>query len=166
MNPALKQLKDIHLPQAIGTWPIAAGWIGLCILIFIVLCVIIVKVYRIMKKRRPMRYAFKRLQQLRQEAKDSRNQVDVAEALSSLVRRCALYSFDRDMVAGLAGERWLQFLNESGNTQAFTSEAGKLLVDVPYRKQHTENLDRLFTIVYDWLSVIASKREKERSKYV
>ena len=76
--------------------------------------------------------------------------------LSILMRRIAITRFPRNSVAGLSGEDWLQFLDQSGNTDQFTTGPGRALVSAPYSDLTPENLDPLFKICRDWAKSVSA----------
>lgn len=160
-NPALQQLKDIHLPHAVAMWPVAPGWI---VLYLLTLTLLIYTIYRWRQKRkrsRAIQYAHQRLATLRQLQQHNSDNINIAAELSTLIRRTALYYFQRDAIAGLSGKEWLTFLNNSGHTDQFTDKAGQLLLDAPYRKQNSTDLEPLFNLTEQWLTTIAKAKHQE-----
>lgn len=162
MNPALQQLKDIHLPPAIRMWPITSGWIMLFILALGLILFFIYYGYQKRKQRQTIRYISQQLNQIKQLMQHNPQNINIAAEISTLIRRTALYYFNRDAIAGLSGQHWLQFLNDSGQTTEFTTEAGLLLIDAPYRKQPSSDITALFVLTEKWLRVIASRKRKEK----
>ncbi len=148
-NP-LKDLRDIHLPAPISSWPLASGWYVIAVLGGLALMVLGVLLYRYLKKVRPRRAALKQLDKLQQNYQQKQTPAVVSE-LSILIRRCALSAFPRHNVAGLEGEAWLAFLNETGQTEVFTQGVGKLLMTAPYQKHTKENLEDLFELTQKWV---------------
>jgi hypothetical protein len=160
MNPALQQLKDIHLPHAISTWPTAPGWI---ILITIATMIIGYLIYRYFQRRRSLytvKFAFLMLNKLKALTVSNPEKINIAAEVSTLIRRTALHYFHREDIAGLTGLAWLTFLNNSGNTNDFTDGTGELLISAPYRKENPEDLSSLFAITQLWLENIAKQKRK------
>lgn len=162
MNPALQQLKDIHLPPAIHRWPVAPGWIILYVLAIALIIYLVIYWYHRKKRRYTVNFAMQRLSQLKGLMSDNPQNINVAAEISTLIRRTALYYYHRDVIAGLSGQNWLRFLNESGHTTEFTAETGQLLVDAPYRKQHNADLTPLFNLTENWLAEIARVNSREK----
>jgi hypothetical protein len=94
--------------------------------------------------------------------KNNPKNINIAAEISTLIRRTALYYFERNTIASLSGQAWLTFLNDSGKTQAFTDTAGQLLIDAPYRKHHHADLAPLLALTKDWLVTIAKTKSKEK----
>lgn len=155
MDAELQQLKDIHLPPAINTWPLAPGWITLFALLLIALVYLIYVVYRRHKKKYTVKYALARLAQIKLLMADNPEGVNIAAEISTLIRRTALYYYRREEIAGLSGNDWLSFLNRSGHTTQFTEETGRLLIYAPYQKSITADLMPLLTLTASWLNTIS-----------
>lgn len=160
-NPALQQLKDIHLPQAIQMWPTAPGWLVIYCCIAILLGYGIYFLYQRKKQRYSIHYALHQLNELQALVENNPENINIAAEISTLIRRVALYYFERETIAGLSGENWLRFLNDSSHTTEFTTAAGQLLIDAPYRKSNDVELAPLFVLTENWLATIAKlKRGK------
>lgn len=160
-NPALQQLKDIHLPNAVHMWPVAPGWIVLYVLALSMLIYGIYAWQQKRKRRLAIQYARQQLNALRKLAKDNADNINIAAEISTLIRRTALYYFKRDAIAGLSGKAWLTFLNNSGHTDQFTDQAEHLLLNAPYRKQNSTDLEPLFKLTEQWLTTIAKTNHQE-----
>ena len=165
-NPALQQLKDIHLPRAVSMWPTAPGWIVLYILIAALLVYGLYCWYRNIKRRRTINYALQQLTHLQALMNHNPDNVNIAAEISTLIRRTALYYFKRDAIAGLSGQEWLKFLNDSSQTTQFTEAAGQLLIDAPYRKNSQTEIVPLFNLTQHWLTAIARTNRKEKESHV
>ena len=162
MNPALQQLKDIHLPQGISMWPTAPGWIVLYLILFA--CVLLFIYYRYQQKKRSYTadYALRQLIQLKKLMLHNPNHIHIAAEISTLIRRTALHYFNRKTIAGLSGQNWLQFLNNSGRTTGFNSDVGQVLINAPYSKHDNSDLTPLFLLTEKWLTEIAHVKKQEK----
>ncbi|MCH2169539.1 DUF4381 domain-containing protein [Myxococcota bacterium] len=123
MNAApdpLLELRDIHLPEAIASWPLAPGWwvlwvglIGLAAL----------SLWGVRRRRASVRRAaLMELDALEAGYQHEGDAVVLAHRLSSLLRRVALVRFDRNTVAALHGQAWARFLESSVNKKRFPAE--------------------------------------------
>ena len=54
--------------------------------------------------------------------------------IATLLRRTALTGYGRKQVAGLSGEDWLNFLDQSYDGKGFSGETGRALLTAPYRR--------------------------------
>lgn len=147
----LAQLQDIHLPEAVGKWPLAPGWY-----VLIVLCLLVILGGGIYLRSRYLSAGAKRqalhllaLYQLQYQQGASLQHISAQ--LGELLRRVALVYFPRVEVAGLQGEKWLTFLNHSAKGIDFYSVRRELL-ELPYHPQPQVNtLDLLFHLVKTWI---------------
>ena len=155
-------LRDIHLPDPIGWWPLAPGWWGLLVLLISLIGIL---VYVIRRRRRvtPIKLALAELAQL--EANPDLSTREQLEALSILMRRVALTLYPRDEVAGRVGEDWLNWLDRTGGEPAFQQEAGRLLADLPYRPAQSEaEVIELFRLCHQWIKRAAQPACLSRSR--
>lgn len=137
-NP-LDQLKDIHLPSPILSWPWAPGWWILLSLALLLMAALVVFLLRHLQKNRYRQVALRELKTLE---KDFKHQQDFSAAtlaeLSQLLRRCALHRYGSQEVARLSGDQWLQFLQNKVPDLGFSGATALLLTDAVY--QHPDNL--------------------------
>lgn len=140
LNQAMDNLplKDIHLPQAIGLWPLAPGW-WLLACVAITLPLVGYYLYRRLTRKSAVKSAQAIL-------KDLANTVDpdplaMLNALSSLLRRVAISCHPRDEVASLHGEAWLLYLDRELSDKPFSTGVGRCLADVHYRRTLSHEID-------------------------
>ena len=150
MQPTQLPLRDIHLPEAISWWPPALGWWLLAVLVPLSIYLI----YRLIKRigrKTALKTARKILLQIKQD-----NQLDnkrKLNELSSLVRRVAISTTDRNECAGLVGQAWLDYLDRSVKGEPFTQGVGRLLSDAPYRQAvpTEQEIGELIALCETWL---------------
>ncbi|HUY02058.1 MAG TPA: DUF4381 domain-containing protein [Rhodocyclaceae bacterium] len=155
MNPALSQLRDIHLPAPVSWWPPAPGWW----LLAATLLLSALGLYGWQRRRRRNRWrriALGELARLRALQASRQAQPEILlSGLSILLRRAALSCFPREEVASLHGERWLAFLDRSlGAGSTLQAGDGRLLTIAPYRKNAAideVSLLALFALGERWL---------------
>jgi hypothetical protein len=129
----LAALRDWHLPDPVSWWPPAPGW-WLVAGLVLALMVIALRWWRAYRRRTaPARTALAELAVLRSRLTESGDGRSFGAGVSVLLRRLALARYPRDQVAGLAGPRWLAFLDRTGGAGAFTQGPGQVLVEAPYR---------------------------------
>lgn len=150
-NPLLKQLRDIHLPEPISLWPLAIGWYFLGALLIIVISLLSVHFIRRSRRLQPRHYLLKRLENLRERYQQEGDAKVIAAELSILLRRASLISFPRRDVAGLQGEQWLVFLDETGSTREFTEGIGRVLLTAPYQHQAQFDVNELLNLAVRWV---------------
>lgn len=157
MNPELP-LKDIHLPDPIGWWPLAPGWWLVAIGITLILA-LLYWLYRKLTRETTVKAARQAFLKLKRDTK--MDELHKIAALSVLFRRTAVSLFPRSDTASLTGEGWLKFLQRPLQDSRFTNGVGRLLNEAPYRREapDTETLQALFKLYEDWLKAAAKMRK-------
>jgi len=135
MNPQELPLRDLHLPPMTGWWPLAPGWWVLAAVILIVLVLTLRRMYRHWRSNRPRRIALKRLAAIRREFQRGANAITLARELSQLTRRAMLAYAPRNDVAGVSGDKWLEWLDRGLEEKPFGSGAGRVLICLPYMSE-------------------------------
>ena len=126
-------LRDLHLPDPIGWWPLAPGWWFVLFVVATVVGYLIWHAYKRWQDSAARRFALRELARYETEYVEHRNPVTLARQLSELVRRGMLAYAPRDEVAGLTGKAWLQWLDRGMPLPYFHTEGGKSLLQLPYR---------------------------------
>lgn len=106
----LERLNDIVTPGPVSWWPLAPGWYFLLALVLLWSAIYVGRAAA-----RWQRNAYRRCA-IRELAKIAPGDF---YGVSSLLKRVALVSFQRDRVAGLAGDDWLAFLSTSSQNVDF-----------------------------------------------
>lgn len=132
MNP-LEGLRDIQLPAPPGWWPPAPGWWLLALLVVAALALAWRPLRAWQRRRRLRRRLRDTLETLRTRAAHASERQAVLAELSTLLRRVALARHPREQVAGLVGDAWLRFLDETGGAGGFSNGPGRVLVRAPYK---------------------------------
>lgn len=144
-------LKDIHLPEVITWWPLAIGW---WLLIVVVLAALVgsYRLYKRLTRQTATKQAKAVLLTIRQGASD--DVLFTVKALSACLRRVAISVDSRQQTAGLVGDAWLSYLDESMQDAPFKTGIGRLLVDVPYQQLIAEDVDlnALISLCDMWLA--------------
>ena len=128
MSPALP-LRDIHLLAPAGWWPPAPGW---WLLALLALCLIVWSIHalrRLWLRRRSRRKVLDRFDALVNDTALPAK-ARLAELLA-LLRRAAIARHPQ--AAALSGEDWLRFLDGPAADRPFSTGAGRVLLDAPYR---------------------------------
>ena len=133
MEEAALPLRDLHLPDAVGWWPLAPGWWVLLLLLVVTLGYGLYRAYRSRQHNAARRFALRELSRFEAEYLEHRDPVRLGKELSALLRRSMLAYADRDEVAGLTGEAWLEWLDKEMPLPYFHTDGGKSLLQLPYR---------------------------------
>ncbi|MEM7279280.1 MAG: DUF4381 domain-containing protein [Pseudomonadota bacterium] len=151
MDPEQIPLRDLHLPEAIGWWPLAPGWWVVIALAIVALGFLFRAWLRIRARGAARRYALRELNVIELEYQESRNPVQFGANLSELLRRTMLAYAPRHDVAGLTGDAWLEWLDEGLAQPVFSNGPGRQIVELPYRNPdealNVADVDRLLAAV-------------------
>jgi hypothetical protein len=132
MDPAEIPLRDLHLPEAIGWWPLAPGWWLLIALAVAGILYLIYRGYGRWRANRPRRVALRELRKVIANYERGQGAIPIAKQLSQLLRRAMMAFASRHEVAGLTGQGWLAWLDRGLDGQPFTTGAGRLIELLPY----------------------------------
>ncbi len=163
-DPLQLPLRDIHLPADISWWPPAPGWwlfVGL-ILVTTLLC------YWWYQRRLHLKFsainlAKEEFNAVREQYSTHQDHRQIVRELSILLRRLSISTFPRVETASLTGNAWLQFLDGPMPATPFTSGAGRMLIDAPYRQEvKAKEIEPLFRLCDDWISAVAEKQGASR----
>ena len=138
MDPTELPLRDLHLPDPIGWWPLAPGWWLVIALVVAGLGWLLLRAWRKRQFHAPRRYAIRELAAVEAEYLAGRDPVTLGKQVSELLRRGMLAYAPRDEVAGLTGEDWLVWLDRGLPVPYFHTEGGKSLLQLPYRDPNGE----------------------------
>ena len=133
MNPEDLPLRDLHLPDAIGWWPLAPGWWVLLALLLAAAVLGARAWYRRYRRQAARRLALAELARLERAYAEHRDPARLAVALSILLRRAMLAYAPRPEVAGLTGSAWLEWLDRGLERRPFSQGPGRPLAALPYR---------------------------------
>lgn len=133
MDPTQIPIRDLHLPEAIGWWPLAPGWWIVIGLLVFALLVAMRKVLIAHRRSAARRFALRQLQEYTRAYTQHGNAIELGAQLSELVRRTMLAYAPRKEVAGLTGDEWLAWLDADFDGPLFSQGDGRPLVEWPYR---------------------------------
>ncbi|MEM7763453.1 MAG: DUF4381 domain-containing protein [Pseudomonadota bacterium] len=131
MNPESLPLRDIHLPEAVGWWPLAPGWWLLVGIVLGIAGAIVWRATRLPSRRR--RLALQNLNRSYVAWREHQNSPRLLTELSALLRQHAIAEFGRQGVAGLSGQAWIDQLNAGLDTAPFSDSISALLLQAAYR---------------------------------
>ena len=120
-NP-LDQLRDIHLPEAIGWWPLAPGWWLLIILV----CLGLITLARLfLRRRQASAYRRQALQKLAIISANEHPQRRL-RALFELLKRTANCAYPERHPGSLGTHKFIAFLRYSSNDRLFNAISAEL----------------------------------------
>ena len=157
MDPQAIPLRGLHLPDAVGWWPLAPGWWLLGALLALG-CGLLARAWlRRRAHAAARRKALRQLEESRSAYAYHGNPVTLGAEVSELLRRTMLAYAPRAEVAGLTGDAWLEWLDRDLDRPLFRKGAGRSLLDLPYRNPETAARDA------DIEGMLAAVRERLRT---
>ena len=137
MDPTAIPLRGLHLPEAIGWWPLAPGW-WILIAVLLVAAGLLTRAWlRQRAHSAARRRALMQLEESRSAYAYHGNPITLGAEVSELLRRTMLAYAPRAEVAGLTGDAWLAWLDRDLDQPRFREGAGRSLLDLPYRNPET-----------------------------
>jgi len=114
MDPSslLEQLRDVHTPDSIGSWPPAIGWVLLVVFITLGISALVwftIRWYRANAWRRAALKEFKLLKQSYQQSPSPQS----LSMIVILLKRCASTVKQNSALLAVTGEQWRLTLQES-----------------------------------------------------
>ena len=154
MNPndPLSQLADIHLPPAISQWPPAYGW---WLLVCSLLVIITLAIRWFIVHRRKKQYkveATSILVNIKQQFQADNDNLAALEAINSLLKQTCMTHYGRHETAGLSGDAWLAFLDNTGGTKDFSKGPGRSLTYTLYTPNPVAPIEELIEITKKWIT--------------
>lgn len=154
MDPEQIPLRDLHLPEAIGWWPLAPGWWVVLALLLAAAVWATRQYLRGRARGAARRHALRRLRELTAEYERHQDTVAFTSSLSALLRRTMLAYAPRPEIAGLTGDAWLAWLDKDLDEPRFQGETGRKLLELPYRAPSDE------VSAMDVVDVVAAVRQR------
>ena len=156
-NSKLTGIQEITLPESISYFPHTIGWKILLVVIVIVALVLGYNRYRHWQANRYRTFALDRLAEIEREVRVPETRLRALSDLPVLVKQTALQAFPRDEIAQLSGDRWLEFLDRSGNTRDFSQGEGQLLPQLAYQSSSAltnlseQRISNLIISIRQWI---------------
>ncbi|NCF23222.1 MAG: DUF4381 family protein [Gammaproteobacteria bacterium] len=157
MDPQQIPLRGLHLPEAVGWWPLAPGWWLLIVLLVAAAGLLLRAWLRWSARAAARRKALKQLEESRSAYAYHGNPVTLGAEVSELLRRTMLAYAPRAEVAGLTGDAWLAWLDRDLDEPRFREGPGRTLLELPYRNAETVGED------VDVDGMLAAVRERLRT---
>jgi hypothetical protein len=153
-DPAsLANLHDIIVPEAVSWWPLASGSYAIASVMLIISAWFIARSAYRWRRNAYRRNALTQLQQLKATISPE-TAASVLGELATLMRRVALTVYPRSQIAGLTGDAWLNFLDESAATTQFANDNGRRLMSAAYGTHAsiaTSDAEKLVELVEHWV---------------
>jgi hypothetical protein len=156
----LAALRDIHPPLAPGWFPPALGWWLLALAGAVVVALLWRRLPKWWRRQRVRRSALAELAAIGRRRRAGASPRSVVADVSALLRRVALSADSRRDVAGLAGDRWLAYLDRRCGEApgGFTRGPGRCLAEAPYGGPEPEDPAALLSLAARWVRRNAGRR--------
>ncbi|MBO3117448.1 DUF4381 domain-containing protein [Winogradskyella sp. DF17] len=122
-------IQEIIPPEDVQFWPPQPGWYALGGVILIIIGIAILR-FRKHKHRNAYRKEALRKLDTISNLKATDKQL---QEINQLLKACALKTYPRAQVAGLAGKDWIDFLNRTSESAIFSEVRAELLSSNPYQ---------------------------------
>ncbi|HFB64918.1 MAG TPA: DUF4381 domain-containing protein [Aeromonadales bacterium] len=160
MNPQQLPLRDIHLPATVDWWPLAPIWWVLLALVIVTPVAIIQ--YRKWKQARFITIALNQFCSIKQHYQQHQDSSRYIKELSILLRQCVMTLASRGQTASVTGEKWLQLLDQLGQTDQFTQGVGRMLITAPYKDRPVEKIEELESLVTNWIKTAYKQKPQHK----
>jgi len=154
MNDPLNELKDIHLPTAIGWWPIAYGWYVVAFFIGLFLVSIGYLLCHYIKRRHRYQLLMNEFMQIKNQYQKIPTSANIISQLAIFLRRMIVTYYPQHY-ATLYGEKWLTKLAEITNDPAYKGEIGKLLITASYQEKASTQTADLIKLIENTIKKIS-----------
>lgn len=153
-NQLLRNMMGISQPDVHFWWPLTPIWYVLILFTFLLIGLLI---YYWLERTKIKRMAINELRRLEACYKYDRNFSEFVSGVNLLLRKVALLKFKQISTAGLIGRQWLEFLDEQGKTDHFTTGIGQSLLVEPYQKP---------LVIYDKKNVSEQQKNKDANALI
>lgn len=146
MDQSQLPLRPMAVPEAIGLWPIAAGWwISLLLIVLLVFAAVF---WWRRRQKDPRRSALKALSEIEKNRQNLEDK-ELIQHCNRLLKQCALTLFPRQQVAALSGEDWLDFL--VSHSRDCDRKALQSLSNGPYQQRVSCDSEALLKGCRNWI---------------
>jgi len=147
-NNLLDNLRGIHYPSPPSYWWPLPPWVPLAVLITLLITTFYFIYKKYLNKIQYKKEFQHKIKLLKQEQLTSKEKII---SLSILLRKAVIYQYGRKKTAHLTNENWLNFLDNTNNTQDFSQGIGRHLISAPYVKSLNEfDMTALFKLIEQW----------------
>lgn len=159
------QLRDIHLPDAPGYWPLAPGW-WIVLVILILISYLLIRWYRAYhKKNSTVRLIQDQLHSIRKEYESHKNKHQFAVDASMLLKRFVRHILKDSDAVSLTGKNWMSYLNSRSGKDLF-SGFDKELNQAPYEATVEYDVSAYFATLKNFFPLAIASKKKFPQNYM
>lgn len=159
----LAQLRDIHLPETISTWPPALGW---WLVLFVVAGLVGFGVYYLLRKYLHSAYrraALHMLKKINDDYQQHNNAKQWLNEITQLLKRTCMKAYPKAEFVELSGIEWLDYLDarldakakEKAKTKLFTQTTLKEIFKQQFQAKpltiNTQTEQNIINTVKNWI---------------
>lgn len=167
MDPNLQQilsqqLRDVHMPEQLGWWPLAYGWWVLIVCIVIAIISSIVCVVRHKRRNYYRKQALEQLQRCYSDWQSQQDTVSYLQAVNAILKRSTLHIGGASTLVKLTGQRWVDGLNRLVKKPISALTEVALSVEC-YQAESTVDVEVVQRDVTQWLKSHQRKMEADHA---
>ncbi|MBL4584922.1 MAG: DUF4381 domain-containing protein [Pseudomonadales bacterium] len=149
----LSQLKDIHLPDAPGLWPLAPGWWVLAIVVIAVVAAAVFFALRYWRNNQYRKAAALEADALLQAYSQNPEQASSRhiEQAMALLKRVARHRYPNESISTLNGAQCLMTLNQHCKNPVFTEAICQQIEQSLYAPQPTVEIHSFHPMMKTWI---------------
>ncbi|MGI9251244.1 MAG: DUF4381 domain-containing protein [Pseudohongiellaceae bacterium] len=153
----LAQLRDIHLPESIGLWPLAPGWWLLILTLLALTGIGLHYGLRALHRYRLRQQALAELARIQAEYAYASGDPNVLKLryvnqVNTLLRRVALFHFPASAVGSLSGVAWVDFIRKKGDPALLNKELADVLSFGRFQTRCEVDTEALDNLAQDWIN--------------
>jgi hypothetical protein len=146
-------LKDIHLPEVSLWWPLAPGWWLLLILVTLAIFYL-PRLLRWLRRKPVKTLSLRELERIRAEMLNGRDQQQVSQDISILLRRTVISYYGRAVGASITGKSWVEQLRQLSGKECFTAEQNEWLSIRQYAPLARCDLQAMLHSCENWIRAL------------
>lgn len=146
-------IRDIHLPDLPGWWPIAPGW-WLVLMLLVMLALVVPWLRKKIQHRSLQQLANLEFNHIQTEYEQHQNKARLVQDLSILLRRTGMSYGSRQQAAALIGNDWTNHLDALTDKPFFAPKFGQLLSTGQYQRQPEFDAKALLQCCQQWLQAL------------
>ena len=157
----LSQLADIHLPDAVGWWPLPPGWWVVIVALAVLAFLLGRRISAQMLQRRIRRHALGELDKALTTyrtasavsgADPQTTKLNYVNEINAVLRRVALKHYPQQHPASLSGQRWVSFLRTHGDSTLLTDPLADTLSEGRFARHWDVEESALDQMARRWIS--------------
>jgi len=157
----LSQLADIHLPDAVGLWPLAPGWWVVIAAVAVLAYLLGRRAAALIVQRRIRHHALAELDKALAAYRTASTvsgadpqvtKLNYVNEINGVLRRVSLKHYPQENPASLSGKRWVTFLRDHGDSSLLSEPLADTLSEGRFARHWDVDENALFQMAQRWIS--------------